>query len=194
MAGKMPAPQEQLWGGQESPPRAVVEWAGKPAQTQWQARCLPHKSSCGVGRKARPDTMAGKMPAPQEEKTGSPMDEFGNTVRLRRRQEGLSQQELAEKVGISRNYLSQIERGQATNLSWQVMEKLTSVLGLKGDATGIIEEMADIPPSLAEFATAAGLPPDDVQMLARLKYRGQQPTTPEKWELLYNVIKMTVGK
>lgn len=121
-------------------------------------------------------------------------DEFGKTVRLRRRQEGLSQQELADKVGISRNYLSQIERGQATNLSWQVMENLTSVLGLKGAPTGIIEEMGDIPPSLAEFAAAAGLPPDDVQMLARLKYRGQQPTTPEKWELLYNVIKMTVGK
>jgi hypothetical protein len=30
-------------------------------------------------------------------------------------------------------------------------------------------------------------------MLARLQYRGQQPTTPEKWELLYNVIKVTVG-
>jgi hypothetical protein len=54
--------------------------------------------------------------------------------------------------------------------------------------------MADLPPSLAEFATTADLPPDDVLMLARLKYRGQQPTTPEKWELLYNVIKMTVGK
>lgn len=122
------------------------------------------------------------------------MDEFGKTVRLRRRSEGLSQQELADKVGISRNYLSQIERGVAQNLSWQVMEKLTSVLGLKGDPTGKLEETADIPPSLAEFATAAGLPPDDVQMLAGLKYRGQQPTTPEKWELLYNVIKMTVGK
>ncbi len=161
MAGEVPAPQEQLWGGHP----------------------------------ARPDTMAGKMPAPQEEKIDSPMDdEFGKTVRLRRRQEGLSQQELADKVGISRNYLSQIERGQATNLSWQVMENLTSVLGLKGAPTGIIEEMGEIPPSLAEFAAAAGLPPDDVQMLARLKFRGQQPTTPEKWELLYNVIKMTVGK
>ena len=122
------------------------------------------------------------------------MDEFATKVRDRRRQEKLSQQELADKVGISRNYLSQIERGQATNLSWQVMERLTSVLGLKTDATEVAEEAADIPPSLAQFAASAGLPTDDVIMLARLKYRGQQPTTPEKWELLYNVIKMTVGK
>lgn len=121
-------------------------------------------------------------------------DDFGKKVRDRRREEKLSQEELAQRVGISRNYLSQIERGQATNLSWQVMERLTSTLGLKQEQTGILEAMADLPSSLAEFAKTADLPPDDVLMLARLKYRGQQPTTPEKWELLYNVIKMTVGK
>ena len=122
------------------------------------------------------------------------MDEFGKRVRDRRVEEGLSQEKLAQAVGISRNYLSQIERGQATNISWHVMERLTSVLGLKGEQVGTISEMVDLPPSLAEFAKTANLPPDDVVMLARLKYRGQQPTTPEKWELLYNVIKMTVGK
>ncbi|MEP0868605.1 helix-turn-helix domain-containing protein [Trichocoleus desertorum AS-A10] len=121
-------------------------------------------------------------------------DDFGKKVRDRRREEKLSQEELAQRVGISRNYLSQIERGQATNLSWQVMERLTSMLGLKQEQTGTLEAMADLPSSLAEFAQTADLPPDDVLMLARLKYRGQQPTTPEKWELLYNVIKMTVGK
>ena len=121
------------------------------------------------------------------------MTDFAQNVRDRRLQEGLSQEELARKVGISRNYLSQIERGQATNLSWQLMERLRAVLGLKDAAAGTLETVADLPPSLAEFARTAGLPPDDVLMLARLKYRGQQPTTPEKWELLYNVIKMTTG-
>lgn len=118
------------------------------------------------------------------------MDEFSKKVRERRVEEGLSQEKLAAAVGISRNYLSQIERGQATNLSWQVMERITSVLGLKQEKT----DERVVPSSLAEFALTAGLPPDDIVMLARLKYRGQQPTTPEKWELLYNVIKMTVGK
>ncbi len=120
------------------------------------------------------------------------MDDFAKKVRDRRQQEKLSQQELADRVGISRNYLSQIERGQAKNLSWQLVEKLTSILGIKDEATDKQEDLADIPPSLAEFAKKAGLPTDDTIMLARLKYRGQQPTTPEKWELLYNVIKMTV--
>jgi transcriptional regulator with XRE-family HTH domain len=122
------------------------------------------------------------------------MDDFGDQVRDRRRQEGLSQQELADKIGISRNYLSQIERGQATNLSWQVRETLESTLGLHQPLEASPSPGLELPPSLIEFAQASNLPPDDLQMLARLKYRGQQPTTPEKWELLYNVIKMTMGR
>lgn len=119
-------------------------------------------------------------------------NEFAKQVRDRRRQEKLSQQALADKIGISRNYLSEIERGQATNLSWQVRQRLVSTLGLTLESEGTLES-ADIPASLAQFAATVNLPPDDVLMLARLKYRGQQPTTVEKWELLYNVIKMTVG-
>ncbi|MCX5962478.1 MAG: hypothetical protein NT070_04825 [Cyanobacteria bacterium] len=72
------------------------------------------------------------------------------------------------RVEISRTYLSQIECGEATNLSWKVRQNLC--------------------------ATRLNLPPDDVQMLANLKYRGKQPDTSEKWEMLYDVIKMTVGK
>ncbi len=121
------------------------------------------------------------------------MNTFAQQVRDRRRQERLSQEELAHQVGISRNYLSQIERGQATNLSWQVREKLSAILGLKQEPEAKADDSNDLPPSLVEFARSAQLPPDDVTMLARLKYRGKQPTTPEKWELLYNVIKMTVG-
>jgi transcriptional regulator with XRE-family HTH domain len=117
------------------------------------------------------------------------INEFGKQVRERRTEEKLSQEKLAQAVGISRNYLSQIERGQATNLSWQVREKLTSVLGMKEVEQVTTSSELGLPPSLAEFASKVGLPPDDVLMLARLKYRGQQPTTPEKWELLYNVIK-----
>lgn len=120
------------------------------------------------------------------------LEDFGKRVRERRREEKLSQEELAKAVGISRNYLSQIEREQATNLSWQLVDRLSAVLGLKQDRVGSLGA-DNLPPSLAEFAKAADLPPDDVLMLAQLNYRGQQPTTPEKWELLYNVIKMTVG-
>jgi transcriptional regulator with XRE-family HTH domain len=36
---------------------------------------------------------------------------FGRSVRSLRKQRGLSQEDLAEKSGISRNYVSDIERG-----------------------------------------------------------------------------------
>lgn len=122
-------------------------------------------------------------------------ESFGDKVRRRRLEEGLSQEELAKRVGISRNYLSEIERGLATNLSWQVMERLTTELGLRAEQTPSEETRTTrLAPSLSEFATSANLPPDDVQMLARLNYRGRQPTTPEQWETLYKVIKAIIGE
>lgn len=120
------------------------------------------------------------------------MTDFGKTIRERRRQEGLSQEALAQQVGISRNYLSQIERGLATNLSWQLRQTLTSLLGVQAETPVVAVTPQDLPLGLAEFAQRADLPSDDVLMLTRLRYRGKQPTTADKWELLYNVIKMTV--
>jgi transcriptional regulator with XRE-family HTH domain len=117
-------------------------------------------------------------------------ESFGKRIRERRIQEGLSQDELAQHTGISRNYLSQIEREQATNLSWQVMERLATALGLKLEAETepeIAEEQ--LPEGLREFARTAKLPPADVAMLARLQYRGRQPRTPEQWQIIYSVIK-----
>jgi transcriptional regulator with XRE-family HTH domain len=120
---------------------------------------------------------------------------FGVVVRDRRRAEKLSQVELAERVEISRNYLSQIERGEATNLSWQVRSRICDVLGIQERAgRGIDRLLETLPESLQVFAIRSKLPPDDLQMLANLKYRGKQPDTPEKWEMLYNVIKVAVGK
>ncbi len=121
---------------------------------------------------------------------GSDSVQFGGVVRDRRRAEKLSQSDLAEQVGISRNYLSQIERGEATNLSWNVRVRLCNTLGIQED--GDVSKL--LPESLQAFAARSKIPPDDLQMLANLKYRGKQPDTPEKWEMLYNVIKLTIGK
>jgi transcriptional regulator with XRE-family HTH domain len=130
--------------------------------------------------------------------SGGKMDEvvkFGFQVRDRRKQEKLSQGDLAQQVEISRTYLSQIERGEATNLSWNVRQRLCEVLGIPvGGAESLtpITRLEGLPESLQACATRLKLPPDDVKMLANLKYRGKQPDTSEKWEMLYNVIKMTV--
>lgn len=122
------------------------------------------------------------------------MQSFGQRVRNRRLEEGWSQEELAKRIGISRNYLSQIERGVARNLSWRLVERLTTVLGLSpSEVFGFRQEEGGLPPGLSEFASKANLPSRDVEMLSRIRYRGEQPTTPQEWELLYNAIKVATG-
>jgi transcriptional regulator with XRE-family HTH domain len=119
---------------------------------------------------------------------------FGRKVRDRREEEGWNQEEMAEKAGISRNYLSQIERGVASNLSWQVVERLVTTLGLR--SADVLDDQpgwGGLPPSLNEFARKVNLPAGDVEMLARIRYRGKQPSTPEEWQLLYNAIRVATG-
>jgi len=118
---------------------------------------------------------------------------FGQKVRDRRVEEDWSQEDLARKADISRNYLSQIERGVATNLSWRVVERLATVLGLRPSET--LEKQwgqSNLPPGLAGFARKANLPAGDVKMLAQIRLRGKQPSTPEEWELLYRAIRIAL--
>lgn len=111
------------------------------------------------------------------------MSDFGKKVRQRRKKEGMNQKELAEKAGISRTYLSEIERGEAQNISFRVVEKLEEVLGLGKESTG------DLPSGLQEFANEEDLPPGDIKALASVELRGKRPETKQEWRVLYNLIR-----
>lgn len=50
-------------------------------------------------------------------------------LKFKRMELGLTQQELADKVGISRYYLSCLELGKNTNPSNKLMQKLATELG-----------------------------------------------------------------
>ncbi len=52
---------------------------------------------------------------------------IGRTVRKYRKDKEMSQQELADKVNISRSYLSEIESGKV-NASFQVMSRIMNEL------------------------------------------------------------------
>ena len=58
---------------------------------------------------------------------------FGRAVRKRRRELDLSQEELAERAGLHRNYISDIERGDR-NPSLENIYKLSKALGIKVSA------------------------------------------------------------
>jgi transcriptional regulator with XRE-family HTH domain len=42
----------------------------------------------------------------------------------------LSQTKVAEKAGITRNYVAQIENGSPLNLSWVVLSRVCDALGM----------------------------------------------------------------
>ncbi len=55
---------------------------------------------------------------------------LGQTIHANRLQQGFSQEELSKRSGISRYYISSIERG-AKNVTVTVLRKLATVLDLK---------------------------------------------------------------
>ena len=116
------------------------------------------------------------------------LENFGTRVRALREQQHYTQQELADRIGISRAYLSQIEQGRAKNLSLRLAERLSTELGTELPP----RETVLVDPTLRAFVEEQSLPDADAQMLAGLEYRGQRPQSKEQWRLLYNLIKTTL--
>jgi transcriptional regulator with XRE-family HTH domain len=64
--------------------------------------------------------------------------EFGNVIRRRRERAGLSQEALADKAGLHRNYIGLLERGLRTP-SIDVLRKLA--FGLNTTMSSLIGEL-----------------------------------------------------
>jgi len=125
-----------------------------------------------------------------------PRDEtVGQRVRRFRTDRGLSPSELAAKAGVSKSYLSELENGtgRAQRPSADVLYRLGKALGVAmSDLLGrpvIIEPTRERPASLVKFAKDAKLPEADIEMLAGIKFRGDQPRTPERWSFIYQAIR-----
>lgn len=118
------------------------------------------------------------------------LENFGQRVRQERKEQEYNQQELADRVGISRTYLSQIEQGKAQNLSLRLAQKLSTELGIESPyEEDSSSEKSAIPDSLRQFAEEDDIPDSDVEMLASIEYRGNQPQSAGKWRMVYHVIK-----
>jgi len=98
--------------------------------------------------------------------------ELGRQVLTRRKELGLTQGELAEQAGISRNYVSLIERGEARNVSVNVLNELAATLGTTPAELSGQSGWADtlIPPALREFALKKDLNFGVVDRLAHLPH------------------------
>jgi transcriptional regulator with XRE-family HTH domain len=102
----------------------------------------------------------------------------------------LSQQELAEAAEISRTYLSLIERGEARNITFNVLRRLALALRTTVSAlTGETEEAIVISPSLRQLVLEEDLSYEDAQALSQLELRGKEPQTVEDWRKLYRALR-----
>lgn len=62
-----------------------------------------------------------------------PPFDLGGAIKTHRKKTGQSQAALARLVGVSRNYISLLERGEASNPSAAVYGRLVRVLGQFGE-------------------------------------------------------------
>jgi transcriptional regulator with XRE-family HTH domain len=59
-----------------------------------------------------------------------PRRHLGARIKAERQRAGLTQQELATKVGISRIYIAKLEAGDRTSPSLPVLEQIAKALGV----------------------------------------------------------------
>ena len=117
---------------------------------------------------------------------------FGKNVLVLRKERKLSQEQLANLAGISRNYISMIERDEADNVSDVIIQKLSESLEVPVEqlVSGVGEFSGTmIPSALREFALEEGLSFKTVDKLKQIPFRGKEPTTAVEWKELFEAIK-----
>jgi len=119
------------------------------------------------------------------------VQELGHRVLTRRKALRLSQGELAKRGRMSRNYISLIERGIATNISSSIVSNLAAALGMTtnelwGQATDSEVVITSI---LRQFGIEEGLRYEVIDKLARLPRHGQEPKSIDEWRALYNALR-----
>ncbi len=121
---------------------------------------------------------------------------LGQRIRTLRQERGMSLGDLERASGVTKGYLSQLERGNASNPSLDAIKKISR--GLDAPLSALSEEPEeprdDLPPGLQKLVEEArdegrAIPPEDVEMLVSIRCRGRSPKSKMDWALLYEMIK-----
>ncbi len=135
--------------------------------------------------------------------TGEQEKALGRRIKRLREEYGMTLDQLESASGVSKGYLSQLERGERTNPGLDLVRRIAggfdiSVSELLGEpAVAVASYEAKVPKSLEDFLgreAAAGrpVPDEDVAMLLSIRHRGRRPHTAEAWSFLYYAIKRSV--
>lgn len=122
-------------------------------------------------------------------------DSIGGRIRRYRGDAGLSLSQLAISAGVSKGYLWSLENVPDKRPSAETLYAIANALGVTmSSLLGrrlVASQPTDVPDSLREFAEAKELPDSDIRMLAGIQFRGVRPQTRERWEHIYNAIRMS---
>jgi transcriptional regulator with XRE-family HTH domain len=131
-----------------------------------------------------------------------PAQTMGSRIRMLRDQKQISLSLLADKAGISKAYLHELENDKAAKPSAEILYNIALSLDTtvgyllgrrpansmdQGDATPIV-----IPEALEQFAREARITEEDKRNLASIKFRNKQPKTSDDWRFLYDTIKRVI--
>lgn len=127
---------------------------------------------------------------------------LGENVRFRRQGKGWALNDLAEKSGIGKAYISDLENGVAGKPNIQYVFAIANALGVTldellddaaprhADSSKKKRTAAELPPGLKELQMEMNLSDSEVEMLAQVNFRGNRPKDMEGWRFLLEAIKM----
>lgn len=128
---------------------------------------------------------------------------LGENIRYLRQGKNLSLADLATKSGVSKTYISDLENGLGGRPNVQYLYKIALALETTIDslislslkpahrkAANPAPAKEPLPPGLEEFARQERLEPQQIDMLAKLNFRGNRPRDAAAWKLIYDTIKM----
>lgn len=134
------------------------------------------------------------------ENTKIDLSKLGHKVRFYRQGQGWSITTLAEKSGVSKAYISDLENGVAGKPNIQYVYAIAVTLGVTLDE--LLEDAKpagkaksrkqgeQLPPGLAELQQELDLSDAEVDSLAQIHFRGNRPKDAEGWRFLLEAIKM----
>ena len=128
------------------------------------------------------------------------LQKLGHKVRFLRQGKGWSITTLADKSGVSKAYISDLENGVAGKPNIQYVYSISVALGVT------LDELLDdakptqrnkprkddeqLPPGLAELQQELKLTDAEVENLAQVNFRGNRPKDVEGWRFLLEALKM----
>lgn len=134
------------------------------------------------------------------ENTTLDLQKLGHRVRFYRQGKGWTITALAEKTGVSKAYISDLENGVAGKPNIQYVYSIAVALGLTLDE--LLEDAKpaprsrprkdgdELPPGLADLQTELELSDTEIENLAQINFRGNRPKDKEGWRFLLEAIKM----